>query len=117
MHCHVAGRCGDERQPLSRPMPTPHNIPSPTPREVDMIRRPCLTALCAALPLIAALPAQGSDKVKSEPPERPYESLPYTPSLDLESMDRTVDPCENLYEYACGGWQKNNPIPADQSSW
>ena len=43
--------------------------------------------------------------------------LPYTPSLDLPSMDRTVDPCVNLYEYSCGGWKKNNPIPPDQTSW
>jgi endothelin-converting enzyme/putative endopeptidase len=30
-------------------------------------------------------------------------------------MDRTANPCEDLYQYACGGWIKNNPIPADQS--
>jgi len=43
--------------------------------------------------------------------------LPYTPSLDLNSMDRTADPCVNFYQYSCGGWKKNNPIPADQTSW
>lgn len=42
---------------------------------------------------------------------------PHTPSLDLTSIDKTVDPCEDLYHYACGGWQKNNPIPADEISW
>ena len=44
-------------------------------------------------------------------------TLPYTPSLDLNSMDRTADPCVNFYQYSCGGWQKNNPIPEDQTSW
>ncbi len=24
---------------------------------------------------------------------------------------------DDLYQYACGGWIKNNPIPADQSRW
>ena len=49
--------------------------------------------------------------------ERPYQELPYTPSLDVSAMNRAVDPCEDLYAYACGGWQQHHPIPADQSSW
>ena len=44
-------------------------------------------------------------------------SLPYSPGLDLKAMDRSVDPCTDLYTYACGGWQKANPIPPEQSSW
>ncbi len=43
--------------------------------------------------------------------------MPYSPSLDLTSLDRTVDPCVDFYRFSCGGWQKNNPIPADQASW
>ena len=45
------------------------------------------------------------------------DDLPYSPSLDLDSMDRSVDPCVDLYNYSCGGWQKKNPIPPDQTSW
>jgi endothelin-converting enzyme/putative endopeptidase len=41
----------------------------------------------------------------------------YTPVLDVASMDKTVDPCVDFFTYSCGGWLKNNPIPADQASW
>ena len=43
--------------------------------------------------------------------------IPYTPGLDVTAMDKSVDPCVDFYAYSCGGWQKNNPIPPDQSSW
>jgi endothelin-converting enzyme/putative endopeptidase len=49
--------------------------------------------------------------------DTPFTELPYTPSLDVTAMDRTADPCQDLYQYSCGGWMKNNPIPGDQASW
>lgn len=33
------------------------------------------------------------------------------------NLDTTVSPGEDIFQYANGGWIKNNPIPAEQSSW
>lgn len=35
----------------------------------------------------------------------------------LNKMDPSVNPCEDFYSYACGGWIKENPIPEDSSSY
>jgi putative endopeptidase len=38
-------------------------------------------------------------------------------SFDAKALDRTADPCTDFYQFACGDWNKNNPIPADQATW
>jgi putative endopeptidase len=64
---------------------------------------PLLFSLGIAAPVLAA--------------DQPANTFPYTPGLDVSAMDKTVDPCVDFYQYSCGGWMKNNPIPADQARW
>ncbi|KAK7877496.1 hypothetical protein WMY93_031836 [Mugilogobius chulae] len=35
----------------------------------------------------------------------------------VEALDRTVDPCQDFYQFSCGGWIRRNPLPDGRSRW
>ena len=47
----------------------------------------------------------------AEPPD----AMPSLEHFNPDQVDKTLDPCSDFFQYACGKWIKANPIPPDQA--
>jgi putative endopeptidase len=72
-----------------------------------------LLAFCCLLAGMALAQTPAAKSTSQGPSDVPK----YIPSFDEKALDKTADPCVDFYQYSCGGWMKNNPIPSDQPLW
>ena len=65
---------------------------------------------CLILLLVACALAQTESKTAPGMPS-------VIPMLDVNAIDKAADPCADFFQYACGAWNKNNPLPGDHARW
>jgi len=68
-----------------------------------------LSAQSAPAQFVSANSASGAPADEAKEPQLQH--------FDPNTVDKTLDPCNDFYKYACNKWLTANPIPPDQVYW
>ncbi|MBF9142652.1 M13 family metallopeptidase [Hymenobacter properus] len=79
--------------------------------------RPWLAAALVLASCAGTKPAAPVATTAATPASAPTETYPKGVGLDMADIDRTVNPCDDFFQFSGGNWLRNNPVPSYASSW
>nr|XP_046198520.1 endothelin-converting enzyme 1-like isoform X1 [Oncorhynchus gorbuscha] len=110
---------GDEIYPSSAMQVTLQHGPGPRCwAEKTHTERRLLVLVCAlSVALFFSLITVGIFYKETHPGMCLTEPCITVASAVMGALDHSVDPCHDFYNFACGGWVRNNPLPEGKSRW